>query len=145
MFSKRLRLLLAAVFAIATVVTTTVGVAAPAHATPGTTCEAPSVSGSITRTYNPYYQRYVYTVDNTGWTTASCPNTYSNTDYRYELAYYVADHQGYVGSSATDEVASTSLTPVSNRMNGARIGTRIEFPDAQYFEAPYFGYSGVYV
>ncbi|MGA8257204.1 MAG: hypothetical protein WB767_11590 [Nocardioides sp.] len=143
MFSKRLRLTLAAVFATATVVTTTVGVAAPAHATPGTTCVSPSVSGTVTKNYNIYTGRYVYSVSNSGWTTASCPSTY--TDYRYDIEYRLADFQGGASYSTADLVASTSLTAVHNRMNGARIGTSIAFPNASYSEPQYFGYSGVYV
>ena len=80
---------------------------------------------------------------NSGWTTASCPSTY--TDYRYELEYRLADFKGNASDSTADLVASTSLTPVHNRMNGARIGTSIAFPNASYFEAPYFGYNGVYL
>lgn len=131
---QRLRHLLVAVTSTAAVATTvTVALAAPAHAEPGVTCAAPSISGEITRLYNPISGTSSLRISASGATTANCPT--ATTDYRYKVRFQL--------STATQSiVTSTSVAP--QYFFGTRIGTRIDFPDAN-LPAPNVYFNQIYV
>ena len=142
MFTQRLRLLLVGLFATATVVTTTVGIAAPANADPGTTCTAPEAYGQISRTYSMTSYTSTVRISAAGFTTAWCPT--AGTDYKYELYYLRATPEGNVDYSQNELVArSTSVTP--SYLGRSRNGTDIAFPDVTFNLGRFSSTPGIYV
>lgn len=131
---KRTRLRAAVLAAVAVVTAGLLNVTtpAPARAAEGDTCMDPIISGTISRVlgesatiFKPIYAEF----KQSGFTSASCPTTF--TDYRYRITFT------YDGRTVS--AYNTELQPVYTRTAGGfvRTGTKIVFPTLRLSFAGY--------